>query len=557
MEKNCNHCEIRFEIPEEDLEFFHKISPVFNNVRYLIPEPALCPDCRLQRRISWRNERALYMRACDLCKKNIVSVYSPGKPHPVYCNACWWGDGWDGHHYGREVDFSRPFFDQLREVMEVVPQLAIQNDEGNGSENCQYCQDFAHGKNCYFVVGSWHTENSFYSNVNASHNRSICDCINVSKSELVYESLDSQALYNCAFLQNSQNCSDCIFGFDLKGCRNCFGCFGLRQKEFYFFNEPLSEAEYKKKLTAFALDSYKNLELIKKQFLGWIVQFPHKSTSQQNCENCEGNDLFNCKNTQGFSLLDAENCKYCHQGDNNMFSYDIFNSGQPNWCYEGMTPDNSFMTHFSWFSWKNKFVLYGINCHSSEHLFGCVSLHRAKYSILNKQYSKEEYEALVPKIIEHMKKGGEWGEFPPARISYFDYNESIAQEYFPLKKEEVLAQAWKWKDPDPKEYRTQTCVIPDSILEATDVLSKEVLACIECGKNYKVIPLEFEFYKKISFPIPRKCPDCRHKARLAIRLPYQLWQRNCAKCSKSIQTPYAPTRLEVIYCEECYLKEIY
>jgi hypothetical protein len=31
-----------------------------------------------------------------------------------------------------------------------------------------------------------------------------------------------------------------------------------------------------------------------------------------------------------------------------------------------------------------------------------------QYCILNKQYTKEEYEELVPKIIEHMKKTGEW-----------------------------------------------------------------------------------------------------------------------------------------------------
>jgi hypothetical protein len=43
-----------------------------------------------------------------------------------------------------------------------------------------------------------------------------------------------------------------------------------------------------------------------------------------------------------------------------------------------------------------------------------------EYCILNKQYTKEEYEILVPKIIEHMKtfpsphgrgargEGGEW-----------------------------------------------------------------------------------------------------------------------------------------------------
>jgi len=30
-----------------------------------------------------------------------------------------------------------------------------------------------------------------------------------------------------------------------------------------------------------------------------------------------------------------------------------------------------------------------------------------------------------------------------------------------------------------------------------------------------------------------------------------------AKCSKSIQTSYSPERPEIVYCEQCYLQEIY
>ncbi len=39
-----------------------------------------------------------------------------------------------------------------------------------------------------------------------------------------------------------------------------------------------------------------------------------------------------------------------------------------------------------------------------QNCFGCISLRNASYCILNKQYTKEEYEALVPQIIEHMSK---------------------------------------------------------------------------------------------------------------------------------------------------------
>jgi len=37
-----------------------------------------------------------------------------------------------------------------------------------------------------------------------------------------------------------------------------------------------------------------------------------------------------------------------------------------------------------------------------------------------------------------MMKTGEWGEFFPASLSPFGYNETVAQEYFPLSREEVL-----------------------------------------------------------------------------------------------------------------------
>lgn len=49
-------------------------------------------------------------------------------------------------------------------------------------------------------------------------------------------------------------------------------------------------------------------------------------------------------------------------------------------------------------------LLYGIYCFATKNSFGCFGLQNKSYCILNKQYTKEEYEVLVPKIIEHMKK---------------------------------------------------------------------------------------------------------------------------------------------------------
>jgi len=71
-------------------------------------------------------------------------------------------------------------------------------------------------------------------------------------------------------------------------------------------------------------------------------------------------------------------------------------------------------------------------------MFGCASIRDKQYCILNKQYTREEYEKLVPQIIEKMQADGERGEFLPERISPFGYNETVANEYFPLSKEEAI-----------------------------------------------------------------------------------------------------------------------
>jgi len=86
------------------------------------------------------------------------------------------------------------------------------------------------------------------------------------------------------------------------------------------------------------------------------------------------------------------------------------------------------------------------DCRGCTNCIECVGLRQKSYSILNKQYTKEEYEILVPKIIEHMKKAREWGEFFPTCLSPFVYNESIIHKYTPKIKEEVLALGFIWKD---------------------------------------------------------------------------------------------------------------
>jgi hypothetical protein len=198
---------------------------------------------------------------------------------------------------------------------------------------------------------------------------------------------------------------------------------------------------------------------------------------------------------------------------------------------------------------------------ASRNCFCCVNMMRAKYCIFNKQYTKEQYEELVPKIIEHMKKTGEWGEFYPMNISPFGYNKTSAQMYYPLTEDEVLAKGLKWDDYDPPLPDVEKIVeakdIPDNITEIPDAALNFALKCEVSGKLFKLTLQELQFYRKHNIPLPRRAPYQRHLDRFSRRNPRKFWERKCAKCGKVIKTTYSPDRPEKVCCEECYLREAY
>jgi hypothetical protein len=105
--KKCKHCSNSFDITNKDLEFYNKVSPSFPSPdskesdlkKIQIPPPTLCPECREQRRMVWRNERKLYKRKCDLTGIDIISIYSPEKPYKVYEQIEWWSDKWNALKY--------------------------------------------------------------------------------------------------------------------------------------------------------------------------------------------------------------------------------------------------------------------------------------------------------------------------------------------------------------------------------------------------------------------------------------------------------------------------
>ncbi len=308
-----------------------------------------------------------------------------------------------------------------------------------------------------------------------------------------------------------------------------------------------------------------DLDAMIRSYREFSVTQPFRFYQGQQNEHISGNYLSQSRNT--FDCYDShfmEDCRFCTNCEYFKDAYDISHygaSGSNELVYEGEGVGHGVHSVlFSKLVWGNSSdVLYSYECFASKHLFGCTGLRHAEYCILNKQYTKEEYEAFVPKIIEYMRSTKEWGEFFPVAFSPFGYNEIVAFEYYPLSEEEALSRGWKWFDGASGEgkYMGPALAAPDAIADATDDICQAILTCETSGKPYKIIPQELAFCRDMGIALPKKSPDQRHKDRMALRNPRKLWNRQCSKCEKEIETTYAPDRPETILCDECYLSSIY
>lgn len=541
----CKQCSANFEVSPKDLEFYKQMK--------VIP-PTCCPPCRQQRRLAFRNERNLYKRNCDMCGKSVVTVYSPDKNFAVYCKDCWWSDKWDAEKYGRDFDFNRSFFEQFEDLMKDVPRLALINVQ---HENSDYTNYGYMNKDCYLVYTSDENEKCYYG-AYIWDSVGCFDCLYVLDSKYSYGCVDCINVYESQNCRMCEACQTCCYCYDCRNCSDCFGCVGLRHKQYYFLNEKLKKAEYEKRMNE-VLSDKKALKDCLKKYGELMASLPRKAVFQVNCQDCVGNYIKNSKNLYWcFDGRGAEDAKWGTNLSTRIYHcYDMDGCGWIEWSAEGICngldgTNHCFAADHLWNG--NYEVFYSSYCMGGHDLFGCIGLKHQNYCILNKKYSKEEYEKLREKIVEHMKKTAEFGEFFPIVISPFAYNETLAWHQYPLSKKEILDKGWRWKDDDKRDFLPQSFVVPEKIEDVGENILKEILACEKCKKNFKIIAQELKYLRKWSLSVPKKCPECRHKERDALRMPRNLWKRKCDKCAMEIWSGYEIGCKEKVYCEKCYLQ---
>jgi len=550
MERVCAVSGVPFKVTEEESQFYQKMG---------VPLPTLCPIERLRRRMSYRNFRNLYRRRCDATGQEMLSMYEASEraPFPVYEKDYWWSDQWDAKQFGRDFDFSRPFFPQYHALSRQVPRFNVANIQ---SENSSYSNHTLQAKNCFLVFGCVRNEDCLYGHI-VWECKNCVDNLYIFRCEWCSQSVDLVDCYDVHYSSESTNCQECSFLHNCQNCRNCFGSVNLRNKQYVFFNEQLSKDAYlaeMKKISPFSEQTIMQAT----EYLHMLRQgAAYPSYFGLKCENVSGNHLYESSNLQYcFDVKKSEHSKYAFTGYGLEHCYDIsFTGASSRFCVDCLTLSSCEEVRFSHLLNDCSNICYSEFCFSSYDLFGCNGLRRAEYCILNKQYSKDEYHQLKARIIEHMQSTGEWGEFFPMQISPFAYNESIASEYLPLTKDEVLARGLGWRDEDSETE--EEVATPQSVASLVDPYAEEVcklvFACESSGKRYKIIKPELSFYRRMKLPLPVYCPEVRHLRRMSLRAPRQLALRSCGTCWKEFLTAHTSDFAPNVLCEECYSAMLY
>lgn len=581
--RNCQNCKNDFTIEPEDFNFYEKIK---------VPPPTFCPECRGMRRLVWRNERSLYHNTCAVSGKKIISMFAPESGLTVYDRDIWWSDKWDPAKYGKEYDFSKPFFQQWLELLQSIPLPSLGNSNIVNSEYINHTENM---KNCYLTYGSMEAENVYYSDGVFKAKDSLDLYVNIS-AEKCYENIFCNNIYQTHFSYNSDDSINSNFLTSCINVRNSLGCVNLRHKTNCIFNKQYSKEEYTTEREKYDFGSYRQLEDFKKQYYSFILSQPHRFASILKSVNVTGDMILNAKNSRFvFDVYgDIEDCKYCVHTMGLKNGYDGYGIGSKSESlYEGVDfGHEGARNYFGVLNHGSVDTYYTYMCYAAKNLFGCIGIRNGEYFILNKKYTKEEYNKLLPKIIQHMKdmpfidKLGRqyaYGEFFPAELSPFCYNETIAGEYHPLVKDVAIRYGFKWKEKEQRMYSIDLHPeeLPDHIKDVEDSITGKVIGCLhqgicnqQCTEAFKILPEELKFYKRMNVALPRLCPNCRHFERLGKRNPIKLWHRQCmcgsagspqvtgnhdhqGRCEVEFETSYAPERPEIVYCEKCYQQEVY
>lgn len=545
--KICVDCSKEFTIDEGDLTLYEKVGS---------SPSSQCFPCRMKQIFSFWYFGKFRKGVSALSGANLITVLPQDFRSPIYTHEEWYGDKWDAIEYAQDYDPDRSFFDQLKELQEKVPHP---HQTGSNNIKCEYCDDAWNSKNCYLSRSMKGCEDLMYSYRNLSVKASVdvTVCFNTEKS---YDSYSCSNSYKVFYSRYVRDCIDSYFLYDCRNCQNCFMSWNLRNKQFCIENVEYSKEEYETKLKLYKLGSFNSIKNLKEKYDEIIKnQVINRENYNLKTYNSTGNYLENVKDcVRCNTISDSEDTR---NSIRNVKLKSVINTAgciNDELCANCCGCIDSYSLKNS--SWSiGRYSEYLDICIDCEYCFGCVGLKKKKYCILNKQYSKEEYETLRERIIVDMKARGEYGKFLPYSMSAGPFNFSTSSLYFPdAKKEDILKLGGYWEDIDESHIEGMpTSELPDDINDVPDDITTKALICPETGWRFNIASSELAFYKSNNIPLPRYHFDVRTKKQLKYLTVLDAYPYKCCYCGKDINAYYLPEwGYSKIACEDCYKQNI-
>jgi len=545
VSKICENCKKEFEIDSGDLDLYEKVG---------LRVPGRCTTCRFKQYFAFSTFGKFRKGTSDLTGESFITVLPANPRFPIYKSKEWWSDQWDPMKFGQPYDRTRPFFHQLKELQEKIPRP---HQVGENNKNCDWCEDAWESKNCYLSRAFYLCENLNYGYrvIKTKDSFDMVYCFDMQKS---YSCLFCHNSFNLNFSENSRDCVDSYFLFDCRNCQNCFMCWDLRNKRYCIRNKQYTKEEYEKELAKVNLGSYKNIQDLKNEFENILKnEAVHRENFNLKTANSIGNYMTNCdKCVNVFSWENSQNCRNCLRGLNakdcidEAFTWNTENSGDNGAVNGGYQLKHSAAS-------VGRYSEYLDLCVEVEYCFGCVGLRNKKYCILNKQYTKEEYEKLREQIIEDMGKS--YGDFLPYSMGICAYNHSNGMLYFPnTTKEEIVRQDGYWSGEDLSSGDgISSLELPDEVRETDASICIQALICPKTHFRFNISQTEFEFHKNKNFALPREHFDRRMLEPASKMVVMERYPYKCFYCQKDIMAYYPPEwGYKKIACEECYKQNI-
>ena len=151
--------------------------------------------------------------------------------------------------YGMDVDFSKPFLAQWRELQLKVPRLyafVFQN------HNSEYTNGAAFNKNCYLLFVSDYNEDSSYS-YSINNCKFTYDSMTSSECELCYEVVSCKKCYRVTYSEDCSGSQDLIACKNCSNCHDCIGSVNLRNQQYCIGNVQYSKRTILKRKKGFRL----------------------------------------------------------------------------------------------------------------------------------------------------------------------------------------------------------------------------------------------------------------------------------------------------------------